>query len=506
MADLARYVVSLEAQTAKYQRELDRANQKLAKFHKDTTTRLDRISASMRTFGRAFAAGFAAAAGVGFISAIRNTLQMADNLDKMSVRLGINARELQAWGLIAERFNVSQTAVNLAIQRFTRRTAEAAQGTGEAKGALRELGIDARAFARLSLDERMAQLAGALENVSGESDKLRIAFKLFDSEGTSVLQFLSEGEAGLRKMRAELEGQLWSEEEIKRLSDLNTELTKLSQTLQLQFGPVLAAVGKGFSDFITDAQNRLKLFVRNVQAAAGNTVAAGKILRDSGIDPTGGGLFPGPADSAASGKKGAKTFPSSDTLLGRRARGINEGPPLPEIAQQIGEIQTTTAEAAAEWDEFVFGGMDRAKERLENFNDLFTQNLVEAASGGFDSILQSWARTLEQMAAKALSSQLFKLLGFGNENGGFLGLGKLFGGARAEGGPVSGGRSYLVGENGPELFTPSTPGYVHANGAGGNVFNIDARGATPGVEQRIRAAIETAVAQADRNRIEAARR
>jgi hypothetical protein len=42
-----------------------------------------------------------------------------------------------------------------------------------------------------------------------------------------------------------------------------------------------------------------------------------------------------------------------------------------------------------------------------------------------------------------------------------------FGGARATGGPVSSGRSYLVGERGPEMFTPRRDGYIHPNSKGG---------------------------------------
>lgn len=51
--------------------------------------------------------------------------------------------------------------------------------------------------------------------------------------------------------------------------------------------------------------------------------------------------------------------------------------------------------------------------------------------------------------------------------GGFLAdlFGGLFGGARAAGGPVTGGRPYLVGERGPELFVPSASGSIVPNGA-----------------------------------------
>ncbi|HVJ69930.1 MAG TPA: phage tail tape measure protein [Sphingomicrobium sp.] len=41
-----------------------------------------------------------------------------------------------------------------------------------------------------------------------------------------------------------------------------------------------------------------------------------------------------------------------------------------------------------------------------------------------------------------------------------------YGGARARGGPVVPGKSYLVGENGPEFITPRRSGYVHPNGSG----------------------------------------
>ena len=58
------------------------------------------------------------------------------------------------------------------------------------------------------------------------------------------------------------------------------------------------------------------------------------------------------------------------------------------------------------------------------------------------------------------------------------GIASVFGGGRAAGGPVSAGTTYLVGENGPELFTSSTAGTIIPNqGMGGNTFNITVNGA-----------------------------
>lgn len=53
----------------------------------------------------------------------------------------------------------------------------------------------------------------------------------------------------------------------------------------------------------------------------------------------------------------------------------------------------------------------------------------------------------------------------GSALSGIGGLGGIAG-KRADGGPVSGGSTYLVGERGPELFTPSGSGTIIANGAG----------------------------------------
>jgi hypothetical protein len=55
----------------------------------------------------------------------------------------------------------------------------------------------------------------------------------------------------------------------------------------------------------------------------------------------------------------------------------------------------------------------------------------------------------------------------------------VFGGGRANGGPVSRGTSYLVGERGPEIFTPRSNGSIIPNGAmgGGTVINLNVSGA-----------------------------
>lgn len=94
--------------------------------------------------------------------------------------------------------------------------------------------------------------------------------------------------------------------------------------------------------------------------------------------------------------------------------------------------------------------------------------------------MEGFAETVIKQLARIAITRLMDPVfsGFGD----FIGssLSSAFGGFRASGGPVSAGKSYVVGERGPELFIPNTPGTVMPNGGMGgptvSIGNIDARG------------------------------
>ena len=76
--------------------------------------------------------------------------------------------------------------------------------------------------------------------------------------------------------------------------------------------------------------------------------------------------------------------------------------------------------------------------------------LVEAILADFERV------AISQFIVKPIESLVGSLAGS---------LGNAIGGALASGGPVAAGESYLVGEQGPELFTPSANGTIAPNGA-----------------------------------------
>jgi hypothetical protein len=197
-----------------------------------------------------------------------------------------------------------------------------------------------------------------------------------------------------------------------------------------------------------------------------------------------------------------------------RARYENE-------AQILGELDRNLAESSAavfeQNSEEIAGYLDRMERDtldtlevqtglFEGFGQTIESSLSDAFAGasdgarGFaDSVLNSFKRILADKAASELTGLLGGLFGAkkdpgvgGSAGGGVLSsaLGALFGGFKAEGGPLTQGKWHIAGEKGPEPIWGGGPGafavgYKQMAGLQrmgtvnvNNNVTIDARGAT----------------------------
>lgn len=154
-----------------------------------------------------------------------------------------------------------------------------------------------------------------------------------------------------------------------------------------------------------------------------------------------------------------------------------------EIARVVGDTletqQTFLGSSKQVFDEYLKGLQPVAKESFEqmsayaaDFARSIDGNIKQALlnmEGGFKGFAKSAIDSLRDVLAEIMSVKL-RMAVFGNvDSSGNLSGGLLsgalnslfsFGGARAAGGPVDGGKSYLVGERGPELFTPARSGVI----------------------------------------------
>lgn len=131
-------------------------------------------------------------------------LESVDQLAKASDKLGTTTEALQGLRRAAELTGVASNTLDMGIQRMTRRISEAAQGTGEAANALKELGLDALYLNQLAPDQQFRAIADAMQGVGNQADKVRLSMRLFDSEGVALVNTLKLGREGLDDVQKEL--------------------------------------------------------------------------------------------------------------------------------------------------------------------------------------------------------------------------------------------------------------------------------------------------------------
>ena len=127
--------------------------------------------------------------------------------------------------------------------------------------------------------------------------------------------------------------------------------------------------------------------------------------------------------------------------------------------------------------------VDIAKQVADAFDKLKDTIAIDIGDGikglirGTQTLNDVLRNVVDRLADAALNMAIFGNVGGGSVTGGLLG--SIF---KADGGPVKRGGSFIVGERGPELFTPGVSGMItpnHALGGSTNVVvNVDASGSS----------------------------
>lgn len=226
--------------------------------------RMQEARRAMRRF--AIAAGIAGGAIAGIA---RRTARAGDNLVKTSQRLGLSVQALQEWRFVAERSGVATATFDMAMQRFGRRAAEAARGTGEAVKALARLRVqvkDSNGRVR-EMDALLQDALEALAAIESPLERNALAMKLFDSEGVRVVQMLEQGSEGmalLRKRFRDLGGAISDQtaqlgvEAVDAWKDFTTALNGVIFAMGEQLLPTLIEALTGLADWIAKNQSLVR--------------------------------------------------------------------------------------------------------------------------------------------------------------------------------------------------------------------------------------------------------
>lgn len=551
----------LSADTTQFQTGMRRAEKRLSASQK-----------AMREASKAaqrFAGALGAVVSAGALLRLGGqAIQFSKDIANASDKLGVNVETLQEWVFAAKQFDVQQSAAVMGLQRFIRRVAEAQAGTGELLGIIKAYDIElfnANGTTRKA-EQILRDYADAIKNAGSDQERLRLAFKGFDSEGAALVSVLKQGGAGLEEMsrRARDLGQVLDVDTIQRLRDASVTLDNFATSTKIFVGeaigfwaelaekitavsksldalPGASGNGRVYSRFLPEIaelrseEERLELF-KKVQSELkvasdalldGNAASRGnagffsqemrerleasissyrlilKQLQAANFDFSESSTTAAPNRSTGKSldllkngitslreeRKSIASLLSADALDSSFSFGITAA--SGELASAISSAEDSLRELEQPAKQ-VPVWMSEAADGVQTFAYSLENALANAAANGkasFGDMAQFILAEINRILIRVLVLKpLFAGIG-GALGGTSTTLGSAFinafGGERASGGPVSSGKAYLVGERGPELFSPSQNGTILPNGmalagasaSGGGTYYIDARGA-----------------------------
>jgi hypothetical protein len=533
--DTAALVVALSAQVSKFQKDMDEAV-----GIADRSTRRIEERFSQLNFGKGIddfinkMKVLAAGAGLGvIINGLIDINREAAKIGETAELIGATTDELQKFrfGVVATGGSISDA--DRFLERFSRSMGDAAKGSGDLYNFLRANGIAAREFVKLPLGEQLEKFANLIKNTSTQAERLNNVFLVGGRGSAQLVQLLQEGAEGMRRFGQEAQdaGAVLDSELVKRAKELNIQLEKLKLSISVEGMDLVISAWQKFGEIMTDVGTAVGHFLNNFESLRHLGIPQILINKPSppGEPPPGGGNGSTiqPDAQAESFQKLITAQQRRIALLGAEQDAIGKTAgeeasykalidliyqakqqqiPLDDKRlQQLQDEANRTGQAAQALDDYKrqWAGLNSAVQFAgDQLSDILTGLETKTLS------LADAAKQLQNALLRALNSALLTGSGplaglFGlqsNVPGGTGGLlGALFSGFRASGGPVSGGRGYVVGENGPEFFVPDSSGriipsnIVNRTGEVGTIITyapvIDARGADAQAVARLASAL-----------------
>jgi hypothetical protein len=196
--DLEKLIVQIEARTSQYERQLKkiegntgRATRRMSRQFKGVNASIAQTAKTMK----GFAATILATAGVGQLGRIFGDV---GNIQDVADKVGLTTDQLQEYRFAAEQSGVATNALDMGMQRFSRRVAEAANGAGELLPILKANNIALRNTdgSFRNQNDILRDYINVIRDAPSDQERLLLAFKAFDSEGAALVNTFRGRDSG----------------------------------------------------------------------------------------------------------------------------------------------------------------------------------------------------------------------------------------------------------------------------------------------------------------------
>ncbi|MDJ0838947.1 MAG: hypothetical protein QNK37_20675 [Acidobacteriota bacterium] len=407
---------------------------------------------------------------------LQNTLQRLDKMHKLAIKLDTDAEFLSSMEYVMNLNGVAVESFNTALQRMVKRIGQAKHGTGEARWSFFRLGLQVQDLYNMNPEQQFLAIADALSKVQNNAEKIAFAEKIFDSEGVPLLQSMTEGAEGIRKLQKEAKrlGLVITQDMVETAATANDEIFKLKWSFEQLKNVLTVEVAPAIGKLAETLRSELPTFV-DFSKKIGKSLLVSLVLVFnqfvsifSRVSLTLGSFFTKAAGFVTSFVEVTKSafdqlHPNLYSLLNLEAlTGFDPLLKLSELMQEAGEGWKFLGERQEDWAESanlsllnllaqfskVTDSLEKeTREQIESFveinnflesatknlavnlNSTFKDFFFDPFDKGLKGLLNSFVDALRQMAAQMAASQLMQWLGGflfkqGSSTGFWSGLGR----------------------------------------------------------------------------------
>lgn len=231
------------------------------------------IASGGKTIMKAGVAAFTAiGAAIGgattaLVSNAKETAAYADNIDKMSQKMGFSTDAFQEWDFIMQHSGSSIEAVKSSMLKLDK----ALESDTEAWG---KLGLSQEALLSMSPEEKFEATVAALQGVTDENEKAALAQEIFGKSYQEMMPLLNSSTEDIQAMKDQVHdlGGVMSEDAVKAgaqfqdsLQNLQTALTGAKNNLMGEFLPSLSTVMDGLSKLFSGDESGIQLIKQGIE-------------------------------------------------------------------------------------------------------------------------------------------------------------------------------------------------------------------------------------------------
>lgn len=232
MATVGSLVIDVTTKLASFENDMGKVKRSMQGIEKQVGTMNASLS-RMEGVAKSAFAGLAASLSVGaFAGFIKSAINAADEIGKMSQKVGVAVGDLSKLSYAAGLSDVSNEQLSVGLKQLSKNLIEATSGSKEQSAAFRALGVETQ-----NTDGTMRKTIDVFRDISDKfagmedgSTKTAIAMKLFGKSGADLIPLLNSGAEGLQTMAIEAEklGVVITEKTAKAAEEFNDNLTRLT--------------------------------------------------------------------------------------------------------------------------------------------------------------------------------------------------------------------------------------------------------------------------------------